>query len=51
VTLDEAVPPAGGVTGLVPKITVMPLGKPELESETLEAKLPTDWIVMADEAS
>jgi len=29
----------------------MPLGEPELVSDTLEAKLPTEWIVMADEAS
>jgi hypothetical protein len=29
----------------------MPLGVPELVSETADAKFPTDWTVMADEAS
>lgn len=36
---------------MVPKATVMPLGVPELVSEMAEAKFPTDWTVMADEAS
>jgi len=42
VTDDVELPPAEGVTGLVPKLTVMPFGAPELVSVTPEAKLPID---------
>jgi hypothetical protein len=36
---DAALPPSGGVTGLVAKPTIAPLGKPETDKVTGELKL------------
>ena len=42
VRTDDAVPPAGGSTGLVPKARLIPLGAPECARSTAEENIPTD---------
>jgi hypothetical protein len=45
VRIDDAAPPAGGVTGFVPKISVNPLGPPDWLKVTAEENSPRDWTV------
>jgi len=40
--MDEAVPPAGGVIGLVPNTIVIPLGAPDVARLTADEKAPID---------
>jgi hypothetical protein len=50
VRTEDAVPPAGGVTGFVPKFSVKPPGAPETVRTTGEENAPTDCIVIVEVA-
>lgn len=48
VTTEEAVPPAGGVTGLVPNTRFKPPGAPELVKVTGAENIPTDCTAIVE---
>jgi hypothetical protein len=50
VRTDDAIPPAGGVTGVVPKTRFKPAGAPELVRSTGAVKTPTDCTVIVEGA-
>lgn len=45
---EDTVPPAGGVTGFVPKFSVKPPGAPETAKTTGKENVPTDCTVIVE---
>lgn len=48
VRIDDAVPPAGGVTGVVPKTKFKPAGAPEAVRSTGEENTPKDCTAIVE---